>query len=166
MIERRHKLRLLVLPLSTWVLVLLQLLLQLPCIASAFSLRGSGVLPSSVRPLTSLSFPYSLGYGSPGTPALSSLGALGASNLLNSRGESNAGPPASEEALKRVEQLVKDNELFVFLKGTPEEPQCGFSRVLIQALKVYRETSLEGCTYTSGFMLQTNVSSSGRILHY
>ena len=33
-------------------------------------------------------------------------------------------------------QVVKDNTLVLFMKGTPDLPQCGFSRAVVQILEV------------------------------
>ena len=33
--------------------------------------------------------------------------------------------------------MVKDNKLFVFMKGTPDEPMCGFSRAVVQVLDMH-----------------------------
>jgi monothiol glutaredoxin len=35
----------------------------------------------------------------------------------------------------RIDQLVKDNEVLLFMKGTASFPQCGFSGRAIQILK-------------------------------
>ena len=34
------------------------------------------------------------------------------------------------------EQAVKDNTVVLFMKGTPDAPQCGFSRAVCQILEV------------------------------
>ncbi|KAF0931002.1 hypothetical protein E2562_038563 [Oryza meyeriana var. granulata] len=41
-----------------------------------------------------------------------------------------------EDALnKRLEQLVNSHPVFLFMKGTPEHPRCGFSRKVVDILK-------------------------------
>eukprot|EP01115_Flamella_aegyptia_P012904 TRINITY_DN66169_c0_g1_i2.p1 TRINITY_DN66169_c0_g1~~TRINITY_DN66169_c0_g1_i2.p1 ORF type:complete len:170 (+),score=26.86 TRINITY_DN66169_c0_g1_i2:32-511(+) len=40
----------------------------------------------------------------------------------------------NEETKKRIEGLVNKNDLFLFMKGTPEAPQCGFSNAVIRLL--------------------------------
>ncbi len=35
----------------------------------------------------------------------------------------------------KIEQLINNNKIFLFMKGTPEEPQCGFSFHVIQILR-------------------------------
>ncbi|KAG0627662.1 hypothetical protein M758_2G218900 [Ceratodon purpureus] len=35
----------------------------------------------------------------------------------------------------RLEQLVKEHPIMLFMKGNPNEPRCGFSRKVVQALK-------------------------------
>ncbi|QLQ31209.1 MAG: Grx4 family monothiol glutaredoxin [Candidatus Thiothrix singaporensis] len=37
-------------------------------------------------------------------------------------------------ALQRIDQAVKDNPVIIFMKGTPQMPQCGFSSRAAQAL--------------------------------
>eukprot|EP00056_Hartaetosiga_gracilis_P018006 m.9248 g.9248 ORF g.9248 m.9248 type:complete len:127 (-) comp6312_c0_seq1:1521-1901(-) len=37
----------------------------------------------------------------------------------------------SPEVEKTIEEMVNNNKLFVFMKGTPEAPMCGFSRVVV-----------------------------------
>lgn len=42
----------------------------------------------------------------------------------------------SQEARSKLEAAVKEKPLVVFMKGTPELPQCGFSRAVIQLLDI------------------------------
>ncbi|KAI9637966.1 thioredoxin-like protein [Dioszegia hungarica] len=42
----------------------------------------------------------------------------------------------STEARKTIDDAVKANPLVVFMKGTPDQPQCGFSRAVCQILDV------------------------------
>lgn len=37
--------------------------------------------------------------------------------------------------LERVEQMVQSSKIFVFLKGTPEQPRCGFSANTVAMLE-------------------------------
>ena len=37
-------------------------------------------------------------------------------------------------ALERIDQAVKNNPVIIFMKGTPQFPQCGFSSRAAQAL--------------------------------
>ena len=41
----------------------------------------------------------------------------------------------AEEAKSTIETLIKDNDLFVFMKGSADFPQCGFSGQVIQILR-------------------------------
>ncbi|HKI61207.1 MAG TPA: Grx4 family monothiol glutaredoxin [Mariprofundaceae bacterium] len=34
----------------------------------------------------------------------------------------------SDAILKQIEKVVQDNDIVLFMKGTPEFPQCGFSQ--------------------------------------
>ncbi len=40
----------------------------------------------------------------------------------------------SREILKEIEQEVKANKVLLYMKGTPDQPQCGFSFKVIQIL--------------------------------
>ena len=39
------------------------------------------------------------------------------------------------EINKKIESLIKDNEVCLFMKGTAEAPQCGFSMAVANVLK-------------------------------
>ena len=36
---------------------------------------------------------------------------------------------------KKIENLIKENEVCLFMKGTPDAPQCGFSMTVTNVLK-------------------------------
>ena len=36
---------------------------------------------------------------------------------------------------EKIENLIKDNEVCLFMKGTPDSPQCGFSMAVTNVLK-------------------------------
>lgn len=38
---------------------------------------------------------------------------------------------------EHIEGLVKNNKVVVFMKGTPEQPRCGFSNAVVQILKFH-----------------------------
>ena len=40
-----------------------------------------------------------------------------------------------DDVQKRIDDLVKNNQVVLFMKGTPQFPQCGFSGRAIQLLK-------------------------------
>ncbi|KAG7571442.1 hypothetical protein FFLO_00625 [Filobasidium floriforme] len=42
----------------------------------------------------------------------------------------------SDQARKLIDDAVRQNPLVVFMKGTPDAPQCGFSRAVCQILDV------------------------------
>ena len=45
---------------------------------------------------------------------------------------------AEEPTLKdRVEELIQENPVLLFMKGTPEQPQCGFSMRVVGVLDSY-----------------------------
>jgi len=39
------------------------------------------------------------------------------------------------DVLERIDEIVKSNPVVVFMKGTPQMPQCGFSSRTAQALQ-------------------------------
>ncbi|HLC22628.1 MAG TPA: Grx4 family monothiol glutaredoxin [Candidatus Nanoarchaeia archaeon] len=41
----------------------------------------------------------------------------------------------NEEIKNRIETMIRSKKVFLFLKGTPESPKCGFSLRVIQILK-------------------------------
>lgn len=43
-------------------------------------------------------------------------------------------PPTYEEIRAKLEELVKNNKVVLFMKGSPTAPQCGFSRQVVQVL--------------------------------
>ena len=44
----------------------------------------------------------------------------------------------TEPTLKdKVEELIRDNRILLFMKGTPEAPQCGFSMRVVNVLESY-----------------------------
>ncbi|BGP17842.1 hypothetical protein JCM10213_008360 [Rhodosporidiobolus nylandii] len=42
----------------------------------------------------------------------------------------------SQEAKQKIDDVVAKNPLVLFMKGTPDLPQCGFSRAVCQILEV------------------------------
>ncbi|KAF9184270.1 monothiol glutaredoxin grx5 [Haplosporangium sp. Z 767] len=42
----------------------------------------------------------------------------------------------SDSTKKTIEDAITNNKLVVFMKGTPDAPQCGFSRAVMQILTV------------------------------
>ena len=42
----------------------------------------------------------------------------------------------SQEARSKLQTAVKEKPLVLFMKGTPELPQCGFSRAVVQLLDI------------------------------
>src|ERR671918_2824854 len=44
----------------------------------------------------------------------------------------------TEPSLKdRVEELIRDNQVLLFMKGTPDQPRCGFSMRVVNVLESY-----------------------------
>ncbi len=46
--------------------------------------------------------------------------------------------------ISKVEEKVKSNKVVIFMKGTPQFPQCGFSSRAIQTLKAAGATDIVG----------------------
>jgi len=43
-----------------------------------------------------------------------------------------------KEIQKKIEEIIKKNKVVLFMKGTPEMPQCGFSMTVCNILKQLR----------------------------
>ena len=41
----------------------------------------------------------------------------------------------SENVKERIEKVIKNNHICLFMKGTPDVPQCGFSLAVANVLK-------------------------------
>jgi monothiol glutaredoxin len=41
----------------------------------------------------------------------------------------------SDDTQARIQQLIADNKVMLFMKGTKSFPQCGFSNAVVQVLK-------------------------------
>jgi hypothetical protein len=44
---------------------------------------------------------------------------------------------------KRIEEMVKKNDVVVFMKGVPDSPRCGFSNAVCQIMRMH-EVPFEG----------------------
>ncbi len=40
-----------------------------------------------------------------------------------------------EQLQHRIQELINSSRIFLFMKGTPEQPQCGFSMKVVEVLK-------------------------------
>ena len=43
----------------------------------------------------------------------------------------------ADEVLTQIEDKVKNNKIMLYMKGTPDFPQCGFSAHTVEILKSY-----------------------------
>ena len=43
----------------------------------------------------------------------------------------------SDPTIEKIENYINGNKVVVFMKGTPDAPQCGFSAATVQILKGY-----------------------------
>lgn len=50
---------------------------------------------------------------------------------------SGAGGGGGSGSTEHLDALVKKDKVVVFLKGTPEQPQCGFSNAVVQILRLH-----------------------------
>ncbi|KAJ1838552.1 monothiol glutaredoxin grx5, partial [Coemansia sp. RSA 2708] len=50
----------------------------------------------------------------------------------------------TDRAKSLIDDAVKQNDLVVFMKGTPDEPMCGFSRAVIQILQMHGVDEIAG----------------------
>ncbi|KAJ3169249.1 Glutaredoxin 3 [Geranomyces variabilis] len=65
-------------------------------------------------------------------PTTSSSNSTPTTNAPSSEQQS---PEQQHKALRaRLDELVKSNQVMVFIKGTPQQPRCGFSRQLVDLL--------------------------------
>lgn len=49
--------------------------------------------------------------------------------------ESKVQPGLSSALQKKIQQLIDSNPIMLFMKGSPEEPRCGFSKKVVDILK-------------------------------
>lgn len=54
-----------------------------------------------------------------------------------------------------ISKLVKNNKVVVFMKGVPEQPQCGFSNAVVQILRMH------GVTYDAHNVLEDDALRQG-----
>jgi monothiol glutaredoxin len=50
-------------------------------------------------------------------------------------GPTGEGGQMSEDVQTKIDELVKGNKVVLFMKGTPDFPQCGFSMRAVQILR-------------------------------
>ncbi|KAG7026577.1 Monothiol glutaredoxin-S17 [Cucurbita argyrosperma subsp. argyrosperma] len=85
----------------------------------------------------------SINAGEPAAPASSGMAAGAAiletvRELARDNGsvtESKVQPGLSSALQKKIQQLIDSNPIMLFMKGSPEEPNCGFSRKVVDILK-------------------------------
>ena len=56
-------------------------------------------------------------------------------------------PGLSGPLKKRIQQLVDSNPVMLFMKGTPEEPKCGFSRKVVDLFPIFPSSESGQSTY-------------------
>ena len=61
----------------------------------------------------------------------------------------------SEDTTKFIDDSVKGNDVFLFMKGTPDFPQCGFSNQVVQILNYL------GVDYSSANVLESQELREG-----
>ena len=68
---------------------------------------------------------------------------------------------SSDEIKNTIATMVRDNTILIFMKGTPEAPQCGFSAATVDIFKKLGATIkavdvLEAPEYREGVKAYTN----------
>ena len=48
-----------------------------------------------------------------------------------------------DQAMETIKKDITDHEVFLFMKGTPSEPQCGFSAQVVQLLHKHGVTEFK-----------------------
>ncbi|QGN08251.1 glutaredoxin [Halorhabdus sp. CBA1104] len=48
-------------------------------------------------------------------------------------------PTGSEAVADQVDRIIADSEVVLFMKGTPQRPQCGFSQRAVGLIRAHRE---------------------------
>lgn len=66
----------------------------------------------------------------------------------------------STETRAAIDQAVSSNPVVLFMKGTPELPQCGFSRATIQILGLQ---GVDPCKFSAFNVLEDNDLRQGMI---
>ncbi|XP_004698839.1 glutaredoxin-related protein 5, mitochondrial [Echinops telfairi] len=69
--------------------------------------------------------------------ALLRWGHVAGSGVLRGPGVRAAGSGAGGRSAEQLDALVKKDKVVVFIKGTPEKPQCGFSNAVVQILRLH-----------------------------
>ena len=54
--------------------------------------------------------------------------------LQNTLGGKNVHLPPGVDVQDQIKKLIGSSDIFLFMKGTPESPQCGFSANVVQIL--------------------------------
>jgi monothiol glutaredoxin len=57
--------------------------------------------------------------------------------------------------IPKVEEIVRDNPVVIFMKGTPDFPQCGFSHKAVQVLRAAGVEKVKGVDVLSDDPLWT-----------
>ena len=52
-----------------------------------------------------------------------------------------------EQVKSTIENQIDNNEVCLFMKGTPDEPQCGFSMAVSNILKILDGSGYENAYY-------------------
>lgn len=55
----------------------------------------------------------------------------------------------------KIEKMVNNNKIVVFMKGNPQEPRCGFSNAVVEILRMH------GVTYDAHDVLQDDNLRNG-----
>ncbi|KOO34091.1 glutaredoxin-like protein [Chrysochromulina tobinii] len=88
--------------------------------------------------------------------ALSSAAALQLPQTPASSVRRRSPPPSLNEAMTkdRIEKMIADNKVLLFMKGDKIQPQCGFSNTAVMILKAVTESA--GCDFQTFNVLADN----------
>ena len=56
-------------------------------------------------------------------------------NQKDNLNNNNSNESQNNDWKAKIEQAVKDNEIMVYMRGTPNNPRCGFSARVVRALE-------------------------------
>jgi monothiol glutaredoxin len=62
----------------------------------------------------------------------------------------------NENTKKEIEDIIKNNEVCLFMKGTPDAPQCGFSMAISNMLKIL-EINYKGVNVLENQLLREGI---------
>lgn len=65
----------------------------------------------------------------------------------------------SENAQQIIDKMVKSNKICLFMKGTPQQPSCGYSNFVVELLKKYGLTDYKSVNILDNNILREQVKT-------